>query len=223
MALQESRNLKEAYSKVRSWSFLCAHAYVLHGSTQALGQGLQSDSCRSFLIQADTLLETSDPVINCSLSVIATITVIQGLLVKLQVYWLMSGSVCAIWDQTKLLSQKQEFSCPSDFQFCLIFLKVKVIHSLTHMQCNQPCGRRKGSTVWMFGELKSGYAQVYLSTTLCFLPLGKAGHLPNLYMGLQRGIGTWPNRSKENFFSPSCLPALLKMGTKTHKFSSSYL
>lgn len=39
----------------------------------------------NFLIQADTTLETLDPSINCSPSVIATITVIQRLLVKLQV------------------------------------------------------------------------------------------------------------------------------------------
>ena len=61
---------------------LCAHAHFLGGSTLALGQGLKKNLCGSFLMQADTLLETSDPVINCSLSVIATITVIQGLLVK---------------------------------------------------------------------------------------------------------------------------------------------
>ena len=39
----------------------------------------------NFLIQADTTLETLDPSINCFPSVIATITVIQRLLVKPQV------------------------------------------------------------------------------------------------------------------------------------------
>lgn len=52
-------------------------------------------------MQADTLLETSDPFINCSPSATATITVIWGFLVKLQVYPLMSGSVSAFWDKTK--------------------------------------------------------------------------------------------------------------------------
>lgn len=49
----------------------------------------------NFLIQADTTLETLDPSINCSPSVIATITVIQNLLVKPQVQQLMSGSLRA--------------------------------------------------------------------------------------------------------------------------------
>lgn len=100
---KRKKELKWAFAKHRSWSLLCTHAYLFSHSAQALGQGLQSDSCRSLLIQADSLLEISDPFNNCplSLSVIATITVIQGLLVKLQVYWLMSGSLCAIWDQTK--------------------------------------------------------------------------------------------------------------------------
>lgn len=57
-------------------------------------------------------------------------------------------------------------------------------YSLTHMQCNQLCERREGSTVWMFD---SGYAQAFFPTALWFLPLGKARHLPKLIMEFQRG------------------------------------
>lgn len=44
----------------------------------------------------DTLVETCGLYINCSLPVTATITVMQELFVKLQVCWLMRGSVCAV-------------------------------------------------------------------------------------------------------------------------------
>lgn len=61
-----------------------AHMHLLSLKASGVG-GLQPDWSRSLLIQADTLLENADLSINCSPSVIATITVIQRLLVKLQV------------------------------------------------------------------------------------------------------------------------------------------
>lgn len=115
----------------------------------------------------------------------------------------MSGSVCAIWDQTKKLSQKQEISRPSDFELCVIFLKAKVTQSFT---CSaKHCERRKVPTVWMFGELGLGYAQVFFSTTLLFVPLGKASHLPNLNIRVQRGTRNPSSGHKENLFL-NCLP-----------------
>lgn len=122
------------------------------------------------MIQADTPLETPDPLINCSPSVIATITVIQGLLVKLQVYRLMSGSLCAIWDPTKKLSHKQEFSCLSDFELCVIFLKV--IHSL-NMRCNQHCERRKGTYGMGIWRALFRLCTGIFCTTLCFSAPGE--------------------------------------------------
>lgn len=90
-------------------------------------------------------------------------------------------------------------------------------YSPTHMQCNQPCERRKGK----FGELYSGYAQVFSAPHSCFLPLGRAGHLPNLNMGVQRGTGTWPNRDEEILFFPPNVS--LPCNQRTHTFSSSYI
>lgn len=82
----------------------------------------------------------------------------------------MSGSLRAIWDQTKTLSHKQEFSCLSYLELCVIFLKVT--HS-AHMQRSQPCEGGEGDVG--YGSLES-FIQVMRryffepSSALC--PLG---------------------------------------------------
>lgn len=131
--------------KIKCRFQLCRHYDFPRLDPRTWGQRWRRDSRRSGLIEADTTLETCDLFINRPPSAIATITVIQGLLVKLQVYRLMSGSARAVWDRTKQLSQRQEFKCPPDFRS---FLKVKMSH--WHMRCNQPCGMRKVSSldVW---------------------------------------------------------------------------
>lgn len=101
-----------------------------------------------FLIQVDTPLETLDPSINCSPSVIATITVIQGLLVKLQVQQLMSAPLAC---QTVPSGRKQEWGCACDCELCLLFLKGTCVRR----------GRPRGaceSSAWMCGGLRSGSA-----------------------------------------------------------------
>lgn len=69
--------------------------YITHFNTVVTSQGLQPESRKNRLMQPDTPVESSGPYINCSLSLTATITVMQDLFVKLQVCWLMSGSARA--------------------------------------------------------------------------------------------------------------------------------
>lgn len=113
----------------------------------------------------------------------------RGLLVKLQVYQLMSGSLRAIWDQTKMLSHKQEFSCLSYLRLCVIFLKVT--HS-ARMQWSQPCEERKGMAGTGVWEALFRLCVGIFWTKLSFVPLGRVGHWPNLNIGVHRGLGLDP-------------------------------
>lgn len=84
--------------------------------------GLQSQiHAGAFLIQADTALETSDCFINCSPSAIATITVTRGGwgLVRLQVYRLMSRSVCAVWDPNQVVESEAGIRLLLRLQSCV--------------------------------------------------------------------------------------------------------
>lgn len=108
---------------------------------------------------------------------------------------------------------------------CVFFFFFGVIRSLTCSVTGLVRGR-KASAVRSFRGLKSGYAQVFFSTTLCaFCPWGGQATCLTCIRESRAELGLDPAEASRTFFFPplSCLAALLEnqvTDTCTHCFLS---